>query len=238
MLHNKKVLVIGGSSGIGMSIAKSCYEAGASVTIASRTAEKLTTASSVVGERCRYFICDALIPESLDSLFLEVGEMDHVVVSAGKPLSKKFDDLTESEARDDLELNFWLKYRIAKKAFDILSSDGSILFISGAFSSKPNVNLFMTSISVAAIDSLVKNLVLAIGPIRVNAIAPYVIDSSDVTNQPVDENRKEFLNTTRKNLPGNYVGKGKDIGDASVFLLSNKYCNGSILPLDGGYTIA
>lgn len=237
MLREEKVLIVGGSSGIGLSIAKACHDAGATVFILSRNEEKLIEAVKLIGSDVRYIVCDAGDRAQFDLSLNDIGEIDHIVVSAGKPLMKTFEGISDLEAREDMEVNFWLKYNISKASVTYLKDLGSLLFISGAFSQKPSESLFMTSISVAAVEALVKTLALSIGPKRVNAIAPYVIDPSDVTFSSVTESRREFLNTAKNELPGKYIGSGQDIGEAAVFLLKNKYSTGSVLRLDGGYTL-
>ena len=238
MIKNKRVLIVGGASGIGLSIARECHESGAQVIISSRNEAKLQSSQSIIGDNCTSIKCDVTSSKSIIELFYKVGNIDHLVVTVGKPLAKKFMELSENDARRDFDLNFWSKFNLAQKSMNNLSERGSILFISGAFAKKPNSNLFITSISVAAIESLTRTLALTIGPKRVNAIAPYVIDASDLTNESVDEERKSFLIKTTESLPGKYVGQGEDIGKAAVFLLSSPYSTGAILRLDGGYTIA
>jgi len=237
MIRNQRVLVVGGASGIGLSIAKECHKSGAQVIISSRNEDKLRNSQSIIGNNCTFIKCDVSSSNSITELFDKSGTIDHLVVTVGKPMASKFMELSEDNARTDFDLNFWSKFNLAQKSMSSLSERGSILFVSGAFAKKINSNLFITSISVSAVESLTKALALAIGPKRVNAIAPYVIDPSDISKEPVDEERKSFLEATSGSLPGKYVGSGEDIGKAAVFLLSNHYSTGSILRLDGGYTI-
>lgn len=120
--------------------------------------------------------------------------------------------LSEDEARNDFETNFWGKFNVCKKGAKHINTGGSITLISGAFAKKPNPDVFMTTISVSAIETMAKTLALSLSPIRVNVISHYVVDTS-------------------------LVDPPKDIDDAAIFLLSNPYMTGSLLSIDGGFTI-
>ena len=238
MLDNKKVLVVGGGSGIGLGIAHTCHQAGAQVIISSRNEEKSIEAKNEIGPRCSYIQSDVSSNKKTQELFEKAGIVDHVVVTVGKPLAKNIFDLEEDEAQENMNINFWSKFNVAKASLDKLSPNGSILFISGAFGEKPNPNLFMTSVAVSAIEAMTKTLALSTGPKRVNAIAPYVIDTSDLQSGLISEKRKIFLQSCKDSLPAKHVGNSRDIGQAALFLLSSSYSTGVILRLDGGYTIA
>lgn len=236
-IKNSKVLVIGGSSGIGLGIAKECANNSAQVTIASRSKKKLENAITEISQTTKYKIVDVSSKESISLLFDEIGYIDHLVITSGFVTGKNFNDLTEDDARKDFEINFWGKFNVCKKGAKHINTGGSITFISGAFAKKPNPDVFMTTISVSAIETMAKTLAISLSPIRVNVISPYVVDTSLVGSQQISEDRKKYLETTEKNLPSKYIGTPKDIGDAAVFLLSNPYMTGSILSIDGGFTI-
>ena len=237
MLQGKKVLVVGGSSGLGLGIAKSCYQTGAEVHIASRDPKKLQKAQEKVGADCRCIEVDVQSKASVEKMFEGLGTLDHLVVTVGKAQIKTFQETSEAEARDIMDINFWSKFTLVKSATKVLSQQGSVIFVSGAFAQKPNPNLMMASVAIAAVEALAKALALSLSPIRVNAIAPYVIDTSALQDGPIGNSRQAFLDKTRNNLPARYVGSAEDLGHAALFLLSNPYATGSILELHGGYTL-
>lgn len=236
-IKNLKILVIGGSSGIGLGIAKECTDKGAQVTIASRSKEKLQNAVLEIGEATNYHIMDIGSKESIATLFESIGNVDHLVVTSGFVTGKKFNELSEEDARSDFEINFWGKFNVSKVGASYINSGGSITFISGAFAKKPNPNVFMTSVSVSAVETMAKTLAISLSPIRVNVISPYIIDTSLVGPGQTNDDRKEFLESTAQSLPSMCIGSPKDIGEAAVFLMSNSYVTGSILSIDGGFTV-
>jgi len=236
-ISKSKILVIGGGSGLGLGIAKECTNKGALVTIASRSKELLQNAVVEIGEAANYHIVDISSKKSIATLFEYVGPIDHLVVTSGFVTGKKFNELSEEDARSDFEINFWGKFNVSKEGARHINSNGSITFISGAFAKKPNPNVFITSVSVAAVETMAKTLAISLSPIRVNVISPYVIDTSLVGSGQTNDERKEFLESTAKSLPSKCIGSPKDIGEAAVFLMSNSYTTGSILSIDGGFTV-
>ena len=236
-LENSRVLVVGGSSGIGLGIAMICAEKNAQVIISSRSQEKLNSSASKIRNCAGYEVVDVLSSESVESLFKKVGNIDHLVVTSGSVTAKKFNELVEEEAKRDFELNFWGKYRLAKSGASYINKGGSITFISGAFAKRPNPNVFITSVAVSSIETMTKTLALSIAPIRVNAIAPYVIDTSIVSEDQPSEDRKKFIESTSEKLASKYVGTPFDVGEVVAMVISNPYITGSIIPIDGGFTI-
>jgi len=235
-LKGKTVLVVGGSSGIGLGIALVCSNKGARVVIASRSVEKMKKAQEKLQTGSAVEPVDILSTSSVESLFERVGKVNHIVVSSGSVTRAEFENLSEDEAKSDFELNVWGKYRVAKCGKSNLDENGSILFISGAFSKRPNPKVFITSVAVATVEALTKNLAKAIAPIRVNAVCPYVIDNSAVDEGSVSRRSKQMTDIA-ENLPANYVGTPVDVGEAAVSIMNNRYATGSIFVMDGGYTL-
>ncbi len=159
------------------------------------------------------------------------------MITSGFVTGKQFNDLSEEDAKRDFEINFWGRFNVIKCASKQISKGGSITLISGAFATKPNPNVFMTSVSVVAIEAMAKMLAISLSPVRVNVISPYVIDTSLVGSGKTSADRKKFLESTAKSLPSKCIGSPKDIGDAAVLLMSNPYITGSILSIDGGFTV-
>ncbi|MBL1275987.1 MAG: SDR family NAD(P)-dependent oxidoreductase [Ectothiorhodospiraceae bacterium] len=144
-ISKSKVLVIGGSSGLGLGIAKECVLNKAKVIIASRSEEKLQKATLEIGTSTQYQVVDISLKQSILYLFQKTGAIDHLVITSGFVTGKPFDDLSESDAREDFEINFWGKFNVSKIAAEHIKSGGSITYISGAFAKKPNPDVFITS---------------------------------------------------------------------------------------------
>jgi len=236
-IKNSRVLIIGGGSGLGLGIAKACTLNEAQVTIASRSKEKLEKSAIEIGSGTQYYEVDVSSETSVADLFERVGNIDHLIVTSGFVTAKPFDELSTENAREDFEINFWGKFNVSKYGAKAINKGGSIVFISGAFASKPNPNVFITSVAVAAVEAMAKTLAISLSPIRVNVISPYIVDTGLVAADQSDEERHNFLKSTAKSLPSKCIGSPQDIAEAAVFLMTNKYVTGSVLSIDGGFTI-
>ncbi|VAW75292.1 hypothetical protein MNBD_GAMMA12-2719 [hydrothermal vent metagenome] len=236
-LKNSKVLVVGGGSGLGLGIAIEAATEGATVVVASRSQHKLEEVVDNNEGINEYHLVDVSSKESIATLFNDIGHVDHIVVTSGFVTGKKFAELSQAEARQDLEINFWGKYNICQRGADYINVGGSITLISGAFAKKPNPDVFMTTISVSAVESMAKTLALSLSPTRVNVISPYIVDTGLVSSDKSNDERNDYLQSTAKSLPSQCIGTPQNIGDAAVLLMSNPYITGSILSIDGGFTL-
>ena len=236
-ISNSNILIIGGGSGLGLGIAKECNKNGAQVVIASRSEEKLQHAVNEMGKTAKFEIVDISSKESIKALFNKVGHIDHLVVTSGFVTGKNFNDLPEEDARSDFETNFWGKFSITKYGSKYINKGGSITFISGAFAKKTNPSVFITSVSVVAVEAMAKTLAISLSPIRVNVISPYVVDTNLAGSEQNSDERKRHLESIADSLPSKCIGSPKNIGDAAVFLMTNPYVTGSVLSIDGGFTI-
>jgi NAD(P)-dependent dehydrogenase (short-subunit alcohol dehydrogenase family) len=114
MLAGKKVVVVGGSSGIGLSTAELATHQGAEVIIASRTADRLNVVAANLGARA--IAADVTSDESVESLFRACGPVDHVVVTAAQLRSGPFKSVAMEDVRATMEGKFWGAWRLARRA--------------------------------------------------------------------------------------------------------------------------
>ena len=236
-LAGKKVVVIGGSSGIGFGIARGSAEAGADLVIASRSAQKLAQAQAQLQENVQVLQVDLVDEGSVQSLIRQVGAIDHLVITGGRPTEVAFLELATSRAREDFEVNFWGKYYAARYAAPLIRPGGSIIFISGAYARKPNAQAVVTVASFSAIEGLSRALALALSPIRVNTIAPGIIDTPLVMPDLPPAEREGVFASIAQRLPSKSVGQPADIAQAALFLMTTPFMTGSTIRVDGGYTI-
>ena len=95
----------------------------------------------------------------------------------------------------------------------------------------------MSSISISAVEALCKSLAISSAPIRVNTIAPYVVDSSDSTVEGISDSRRSYLQNITSKIPAGKIGGTRDIGQAAAMLMANQYASGTVLNLDGAYSL-
>ncbi|MFZ2156958.1 MAG: SDR family oxidoreductase [Bradyrhizobium sp.] len=233
LLAGKKVVVVGGSSGIGLATAELAKREGADVIIASRNAERLNAVAEKSGVKA--IPADVTSDESVASLFRACGQVDHVVVTAAQLRTGPFKTVAMEDVRATMEGKFWGAWRVARSA-DIRPG-GSLTLVSGFLSVRPRPNSAIVGAANGAIESLARSLALELAPVRVNAVSPGIIDTPIRAAMP-EEARRDMLAKTAAGLPVGRVGVGEDIARQILAFMTIGFATGSIVYIDGGALIA
>ena len=232
MLAGKKVVVVGGSSGIGLSTAEMAVREGAEVIIASRNAERLNAVAGNLGAKA--IAADVTSDKSVEDLFRACGPVDHVVVTAAQLRSGPFKTEPMEDVRATMEGKFWGAWRVARSA-DIRPG-GSLTLVSGFLSIRPRPNSAIVGAANGAIESLARSLALELAPVRVNCVSPGIIDTPIRATMP-EAARRDMLAKTAASLPVGRVGVGEDIARQILALMTIGFATGSIVYIDGGALI-
>lgn len=233
LLAGKKVVVVGGSSGIGLATAEMAKAQGAEVIVASRSADKVKAAAAKVGGTG--IVCDVTNDDSVVNLFKTTGAVDHVVVSAAQLKSGPFKTVSMEDARSTLEGKFWGAWRVARAAE--IKAGGSLTLVSGFLSIRPRPNSAIVGASNGALESLARALALELAPVRVNCVSPGIIDTPIRAGMP-EAARKDMLAKVAGSLPVGRVGLGDDIAVQILAFMANGFATGAIVYVDGGALIA
>lgn len=228
----KKVVVVGGSSGIGLATAELAKRDGAEVIIASRNADKLKAAADKVG--AKGIVVDVTNDQSVVDLFKACGPVDHVVVTAAQLRSGPFKTVSMDDVRATMEGKFWGAWRVARAAE--IRAGGSLTLVSGFLSIRPRPNSAIVGSANGALESLARSLALELAPVRVNCVSPGIIDTPIRAAMP-EAARKEMLAKTAAGLPVGRVGLGEDIAQQIMAFMANGFATGSIVYIDGGALI-
>jgi NAD(P)-dependent dehydrogenase (short-subunit alcohol dehydrogenase family) len=228
-LAGQKIVVVGGSSGIGLATAELCKGDGAHVIIASRNAERLKTAANKIGATA--IVTDVTNDESVAELFRSCGQVDHVVVTAAQLKSGPFKTVAMDDVRATMEGKFWGAWRVARAAN--IRAGGSLTLVSGFLSVRPRPNSAIVGAANGAIESLTRGLALELAPVRVNCVSPGIIDTPIRAAMP-EAARKEMLAKVAGGLPVGRVGVGDDIARQIMAFMAIGFATGSIVYIDGG----
>jgi len=233
--QGKSVLVVGGSSGIGAATALAFSAAGARVTIAARTADRLGAVADRAPQRIETAVLDMTNAASVEAFFARRPADDHVVVSAAQTPSGPVRMLPLEDAHKAMDSKFWGAYRVAR--FARITRGGSLTFVSGFLSVRPSKTSVLQGAINAALESLARGLALEIAPVRVNTVSPGLIDTPLWNKLPEDSRNAMFVGAAQR-LPAGRAGTADDIAEAILFLAGNGYATGSTVLVDGGGAIA
>ncbi len=234
MATEQKIVVVGGSSGMGLATAKRLAAAGFHVIIASRSEEKLQSALAVIEGRAEAKSLDFTDEEGVRAFFALVGRFDHLVLmGAGVPAWGNLSAIRTAALESAFQTKFWGYFFCAKYATPHLNPNGSILFtIGGAARSAIPGTAGVAAVN-GAILSMALTLAKEIAPIRVNILSPGLVDTP-AYNWMSAEEKQEFFKQMGGNLPVGRIGRPDDIAEAAQYLLQNGYSTGAVLDVDGG----
>ncbi|QIN84613.1 SDR family oxidoreductase [Rubrobacter tropicus] len=231
-LDGSMVMVIGGSSGIGLACAEAARDAGASVVIAGRSPEKLGRAKAQIGADVRTLVADVTDEASVRDLFGRVERVDHLLVAAAETAAVGVVEAEETDVRPTLDIRVWGGFFAAKHAAPAMHG-GSITFMSGTSSHRPYPGAAMVAASGGAIEAFARALALELAPIRVNTICAGFVDTPLLDAYYGDE-RDEAVRELTARLPVGRIGTPEDIADGAMFLMGNGFVTGTVLHIDGG----
>jgi NAD(P)-dependent dehydrogenase (short-subunit alcohol dehydrogenase family) len=235
-LLDQTVVVIGGSSGIGLETARLARAAGADVVLTGRDPDRLQRAAREVGAASTAAF-DATDTARLQEFFGELARpVDHVLVTGSGPYYAPLAELDLARARSDVETHLWLPVHVAQLAPGRVRPGGTLLFIGGTGGRRPGVGLSLIGAMTAAMPALVANLAVEVAPIRVNLIAAGFVDtplSARLLGDALDARREEL----RSRLPIGRVVQPADVGALAVHVMANTALTGATYDVDGGQQI-
>ncbi|HSZ52124.1 MAG TPA: SDR family oxidoreductase [Caulobacteraceae bacterium] len=233
-LKDQRVVVIGGSSGIGFAVAECAMAEGARVVIGSSSADKVDAAVARLGQGASGSAVDVREEASVAAFFERVGEIDHLVFTAGdwgRHLAPSpIDRLSASLATEGLKVRFFGPLLCIQRAQARLSPNGSITLTDGLLAHHPQKGAPLSAALGGAIEHLARGLAADLAPIRVNAVCPGLILTEHVVTQwPAEMIR---VATERQPLPR--AGDPAEVAQAYLYLMRGGYTTGQVIIVDGG----
>lgn len=234
------VLIVGGSSGMGLSLAASLLAEGTRVTIAGRHAARLQDARLVLPETSLLTteVADITQEEDVIGLFERLGPVDHIVSTAAslEGVYRLLPELELSAIHRAVDSKLIGPLLLAKYGAPSLSKTGSITFTSGIAAYRPAARGSVVAAVNGALASLAYALAIELAPIRVNVVSPGWVDSP-IWATVAGDKKEEMLEAMAERLPVGRVGQPADIAHAIGFLMRNGFATGSVLHVDGGHRL-
>ena len=230
---NQIVVVVGGSSGIGLATAKAAHAKGASVVIVGRSHDRLDRASAQIGSGVRGIQADVEQEASVEAAFAAIGQFNHLFISAQDAATAPLSQTTKDKFRPTLDSKIWGALHVVKHVAARIQKDGSIVFISGLAGRKGYPGFALAGAANAGIEAVARNLAVELAPIRVNTVCAGVIDTA-MLDKVFGAQRQEIVEAIAHKLPVKRIGKPEEIADAVLFLMGNGFVTGTTLLIDGG----
>ena len=233
-LTGQQVVVIGGSSGMGLATARAAARAGASVTIASSEKGRLDAALAELPDGCDGVVADTRDEEAVAALFVHVGRLDHLVYTAGDAVAPH--PVAEVAARRGAPAagRALLGHGRGGEARDpVPEPTGSISLTSGTVGVRPVPGFALGAAGVGAIEGLARGLAVELAPVRVNVVRAGAIrtpmwDAIPRQQRDGDVRRDGETDADRRDRRG-----GADRRDA-LYLMENEFVTGTVITVDGG----
>lgn len=170
------------------------------------------------------------------SLFGDLKTLDHIFITAATVTIGGGLAADTEALRPGMDTRLWGSWYAAKYGAPKMPPDGSITFTSGVSAWRPRPGAGLSAASCGAVEALGRTLAVELAPIRVNTIAPGLIDTPLIANV-MGANAAAIMEQQAKRLPVRGVGRGEDIAEAVLFLMKNGFTTGITLTVDGGHTL-
>ncbi|HEV7421250.1 MAG TPA: SDR family oxidoreductase [Mycobacterium sp.] len=232
-LKNTRVLVIGGTSGIGLGVATAVAERGALPIVVSRRRSSVDRALAQLPEVACGATVDLTDAASLDQLARDVGDIDHLVFTAGESLVlAPLTDLTPDRITGFFQTRFVGALSAVRAFAPRIAEGGSITLTSGTAAEQPGFGALPVSVC-GAMNALTTALAVELAPIRVNAVAPGVVHTP-LWGAMAEADRQTMYDAAAQRLPLGRVGEVDDVALAYVYCMEQTYGTGVVLKVDGG----
>ncbi|KIX96837.1 uncharacterized protein Z520_07557 [Fonsecaea multimorphosa CBS 102226] len=246
-LAGQRVLLVGGTGGVGISVAQALVEFGATIILSSSRASKVKDVCAQLvrdypdaKDRIYGFACDLASPNveaNIEALFEEVGNVDHIVYMAGDRLPMiPLDEVTLEKWQKCNQVRTIAAILVVKIGTRYMKKDrhSSVVLTGGSISEKPIAGGWsMLALIGAGLNGLARQLAFDLAPIRVNCVAPGVIET-DLWQGMGEEGKKAFFATLESRLPTAKVGQPVDLAEAYLYCLKDANATGIVIHSNSG----
>lgn len=254
-LKNRSIVIIGGTTGLGLSAAKAFIRNEANVVVVGRNKETAVSAEKILGEKSFAIVGDAVLPEtamkSIEQCVSRFGDFDglyHVAGGSGRKMGDgSLHELTLDGWNKTLELNLtslMLSNQAAIQQFLKQKKGGTILNLGSVLGYSPSPEYFTTHAYAAAKSAIIgfsKSIAsfYAKNNIRINVIAPALVETPMAKRAAEDEFIQSFIKT-KQPLDGGRIGNPSDLDGLAVYFMSDlsKFTTGQVVAVDGGWTLS
>jgi NAD(P)-dependent dehydrogenase (short-subunit alcohol dehydrogenase family) len=227
-----KVLIIGGTGGIGRALAERYASLESEVVLTSRSAERAEQTAREVGGNVRGIALDIAEPAKIADQLSSVGKIDRLLIVAVERDHNSVRDYDVAKAIRGVTVKLVGYTEIVHTMLDRFTKDASVVIFGGLAAERPYPGSTTITMVNGAVKSMIKTFAVELAPIRFNAIHPGIIGDT-----PAWKDKPEALERVKARTPGGRLATTEDVVDAVKFLFNNKGVNGVNLVVDGGWML-
>jgi NAD(P)-dependent dehydrogenase (short-subunit alcohol dehydrogenase family) len=231
---NEHVIVIGGTSGIGLPLARAAHALGCEVTISGRGAERVVDIAKSIGSKVTGCHLDLEDTASIRAALTEGPVVDHLVLMPLYSLATGVKDFKAAEANRLLHTKLTGYIETVSTVLPRLKPTSSIVLLSGLAKVRPYPTSTMVSVANAGVIGMMNTMVVELAPIRVNAVSPGLVGDSPKWDGIVKKGENPFIKAMTTRTPTRRLAAMDDVIQAVFFLLDNQSVNGVDVEVDGG----
>lgn len=233
-LSGKRIIILGGSSGLGLATAKAAGAEGAKVIIVSGNQQRIEDALQALPKGSEGYAADLSKEDNIKTFFGKTGPFDHLVYTAAENLNLANISETEiDKAREFFTLRYWGAFAAIKYGAPHINQGGSINLTSGIASTRPGKGWALASSICGAMEGFVRAAAVELAPIRVNSVVPGVV-KTNLWNSMTETDRENLYKTVGDSMLVGRVGEAEDIAQAFLYLMKQQFGTGQNIVIDGG----
>ncbi|MGY0035620.1 SDR family NAD(P)-dependent oxidoreductase [Pedobacter sp. NJ-S-72] len=201
VLHGKKIVIIGGTSGIGLATAKAAASKDATIIVLSSNQDRINKALSELPENTIGYAIDVTDETQVKNVFEKIGFFDHLIFTAGENL--QLGDLKDTQlenARKFFDVRYWGAFTAVKYASSYINPKGSIVLTSGIASNRPGKGWSLGASICSAMEGFTRAMAIDLAPIRINIVSPGVV-KTDLWSGMSSDRREEMYSQIENSLP-------------------------------------
>jgi len=233
-LEGQRIIILGGTVGIGFGVATAAADEGARVVVVSRNPERVAQALAKLPPGAEGHAADLSKEEQVKALFQRLGAFDHLVYTAGDwALFGPFESLDLEAAKRSFDVRYWGALAAIKYGLPHIRPTGSIVLTSGISAQRPFKGWAIPASILGGMEALARALALELGPLRVNIVAPGMVTTEMWDEIPVDDRQKMYEDMAAK-LPVGRVATALEVAESYLYLMRQTFSTGQVIVVDGG----
>lgn len=233
-LSGKRVVILGGTSGIGLATARAAQREGAGIVIASSRKARVDRALAALADGAEGQVLDLSDEAQTRAFFQRIGAFDHLAFTAGETLHlEALETMQFDRARRFLNVRFWGAFMAAKYGSRHIKPGGSITLTNGVAGLRPRKGWTLAASLCGATEALTRALAVELAPIRVNAVCPGLV-RTELWDDMTESDRETMYRDAGRRLPVGRVGESDDLAETYLYLMRQGYGTGQVIVVDGG----